>query len=509
MRDDADQGDARGGGGLIHRPSRSPDQPVAPGLASKGVPRAVWPRLSIQARLNALIGALLILGLTANIVGIIWSGGPRIAAETASVIKLTHRAVDRTIQQMQTSKDPRRDLAMMLDRLSGLRHAQVWFQAPFATSDSYWDLPTGPPRPRPDTSYIAVPTWFSRFVYAAKPPILIPVRVMEELLGTIVIEANPRDEIAEIWDAVLTTLAVGLLLIAIVFALTTVAVRQALMPIHRLGKAMSTMTAGVFDVSLQKTGPPELADITGRLIDLAASLNETRCQNARLAQQMITIEDRERRELARELHDEFGPLLFAVRANLTSLMREAVAETNDEKAPARVVKCRVALDHVGALQQLNKRVLHKLRPPALRELGLERALRALIATWADHDPSIEITLAMPPLVRGLDETTELTVYRVVQEGLTNAFRHANATKIAVVIAALSSHQLCVTVSDDGAGMGADSEPGSGLSGMAERVWALGGTIKMTNAAAHGGFELRVELPVRASTGLASELKHLA
>ncbi len=443
------------------------------------------PQLSIRARLNLLIGALLLLALAANVAVIVWSAGPRIRAEDDSIVRLTQQTIERALGELQISNDPARDLAALLDRLSGVRHARVNLEPP---AGSVAKLPA-----RHVLSGNDVPAWFAQFLHTTPATVRVPVFHKGNALGAIVIASNPGDEIAEIWDAVVGTLTGGLALITAVFALTTLAVRQALMPMQNLGSALRLMQGGNYQVELAKTGPPELAEISGKLNDLAATLGRTRDDNARLTEQIISLEDNERRELARELHDEFGPYLFAVRANLTSLMTDAAADTSPA-AVARTKKCAAALEQVSALQQLNRRVLQRLRPPALDELGLDGALRGLIANWRDNNAEVGISLQNEAIAHELDQTTQLTVYRVVQEGLTNAFRHAHASHIGVAIHAASPQRLVVRVADNGTGLAGGIEPGFGLSGMRDRVRALGGTILMANNP-DGGFALTVELPL--------------
>jgi two-component system, NarL family, sensor histidine kinase UhpB len=144
--------------------------------------------------------------------------------------------------------------------------------------------------------------------------------------------------------------------------------------------------------------------------------------------------------------------------------------------------------------------LQRLRPPALAELGLSGALNGLVAQLSEHHPEIEIHLAADLDLRPLDESAALTVYRVVQEGLTNALRHAAATRIEVRVTTAKTGVLHIQVADDGQGRADDSKPGFGLAGMGERVWALGGTLRTRNGT-NGGFILEVELPsgIRATT----------
>jgi len=445
------------------------------------------PQLSIRTRLNVLIGTLLVMALAANIVVILWSAGPRIRAEHDSIARLTIETVDLALGDLESSTDPARDLVHLLDRLARIRHAHVYLEQPT-------DRP-GVQGMRRTWEVNGAPLWFAKLLQTERAPVRIPIELKGQNLGTIVIASKPSDEIAEIWDATAFTLTAGLALITAVFALTTFAVRQALMPIQRLENALRLMQGGEYAVALPQTGPPELAEISARLNELAAALQRSRDDNSRLTEQIISLEDHERRELARELHDEFGPYLFAVRANLSSIQAEAERDTSPA-ATARAKKCTAALDQISALQQLNRHVLQRLRPPSLNQLGLNGALRGMVANWRENNSGVIIDLSDDSGALSLDATSELTVYRVVQEGLTNAFRHANATAIRVEIKRPLANRLTIRVADDGEGDAETAKPGFGLSGMSDRVRALGGTIALSNPP-EGGFALDVSLPVAA------------
>jgi two-component system, NarL family, sensor histidine kinase UhpB len=443
------------------------------------------PNLSIRTRLNLLIGTLLILSLAANIAVLVWNANPRIRAENESIVKLTRQTVEAAVADLPDSPDPARTLKVLLDRLSGLRHVLV-------TLEPVDGLATAPPGIRQELKAMRVPGWFARLVSTDRLMVRIPVAVPGVPKAEVVIASNPADEIAEIWDAVCDTFIGGLVLIAAVFALTSLAVWQALRPVNTLSGALKLIAGGNFAVALDPTGPPELAGISSNVNDLAAALTRTRAENRALAEQLISLEDDERRELARELHDEFGPYLFAIRAGLSTLQTDAERDTSPTAA-ARRQTCRNILDHVSTLQQVNRRILQRLRPPALEELGLEGALHGLVELFREAHTGVAIELSTEGLVP-LDARTELTVYRVVQEGLTNALRHAGASKIAVEITRPARDRLAIMVSDNGVGLASGTAPGFGLSGMAERVWAIGGTLA-TPSRPGGGLELAVALPI--------------
>jgi two-component system, NarL family, sensor histidine kinase UhpB len=450
--------------------------------------------LPIRTRLNMLIGTLLVLALAANIVAIVLNAGARIRAEDDSILRLTRQTIDRGLGELRTSRDPARELARLVDGFAGLRHVSVLLQPAGA--------PAIVPRLRQTTGEAAqVPDWFARAIITERSNVPVPVVVEGQRLGDIVIAANPWDEISEIWGAVTDTLLGGLVLIAAVFALTSLAVRQALGPVQRLGAALNLMESGDYEVRVATTGPPELADISAKLNALAAALKRTRSDNGRLAEQLISVGDQERRELARELHDEIGPYLFSIRAMTTAVMGEAGGLSSSAGQAIRR-KGAVLLEQIDAVQQLNRRVLQRLRPPALAEIGLAGALDGLVGIWRENHPEVRIDLAVDLGALDLDQTAQLTVYRVVQEGVTNAFRHAGARQITIGVGAEVPARLTITVSDDGMGLDGEAKPGFGLSGMGERVWALGGTMEITNTPV-GGARLVVTLPLggaRAAVG---------
>jgi len=450
------------------------------------MPAAVMPSLSIRARLNVTIGALLILAFAVNLTAIVLGAGPRIRAENDNMVKLTRQMIERTLSGLSSSADPVRDLAGLLERLSDIRHARVALE-PLLPDLAYTHVAGTLAKPN------GVPDWFARMVAPQRAPVRLPVSAGLTPLGTIIITSNPGDEIAEIWEAVKGTALIGLALIGAVFALTSLAIAHALRPIDTLGAALRSMEGGNYGILLETSGPPELAGIAAKINDLAHALTRTRLENLRLTGEIIEVEDRERRELARELHDEFGPYLFAIRANLTAIQGHDGAPSASAAPPAFAAKCAAALEQVGALQQVNRRVLQRLRPPALAELGLTGALNGLIAQWQDGNPDIAITLSAGLEEGSLGHTTALTVYRVVQEGLTNALRHANAAHIWVTVTQVPDGPVKIQIKDDGDGIAAGAKPGIGLSGMGERVWALGGTLSLSNDPV-GGVVLDVELP---------------
>jgi two-component system sensor histidine kinase UhpB len=274
-------------------------------------------------------------------------------------------------------------------------------------------------------------------------------------------------------------------------------VGRALAPIETLSEAMTKIESGGYDTRVKPDGPPEFAAICDKLNHLAAALGAAVDDKRRLAERVVSLQDVERKEIARELHDEFGPYLFALRAHAGALMR--ITDASEPNVEMLRKRGSAILEQIDALQQSNRRVLERLRPVGLTELGLREALGALLRLWGESHPGVVIETAISPSLGETGETADLTIYRIIQEALTNVFRHANATHVNVTVEtseAGATHgsrgYALVRVRDNGSGLRPDHKLGLGLTGMRERILALGGSL--TVASGSGGVTVEAVVP---------------
>jgi two-component system sensor histidine kinase UhpB len=134
------------------------------------------------------------------------------------------------------------------------------------------------------------------------------------------------------------------------------------------------------------------------------------------------------------------------------------------------------MDSAEALQQANRRILDRLRPLHIQELGLEASIKSLLRGARLHLPELKVTSEIAPGLTA-DGVVSQTIYRVIQEGVTNVLRHAQASSMDIK-AVRERAQIRIEVSDDGAGIAPDTVFGRGLTGMRERARALGGTFEI-------------------------------
>ena len=218
--------------------------------------------------------------------------------------------------------------------------------------------------------------------------------------------------------------------------------------------------------------------------------------NRRLAAEYVRVQEAERRSLAAELHDELGQYLTAVKLAAVAL-RSGPGAAADPRAAA-VESIIRNMDHVSAVVV---GLIRQLRPVALDTLGLQAALEHGVAEWRARLPALSIDVEFRGELTDLGEAANLTVYRLVQEALTNVMKHSGAQSVHVAVARdPGTNLVTVDVADDGVGA---SEPapdgGFGLMGMRERAAALGGTLVLRTRPG-GGFAVHAELPVPPTRG---------
>ncbi|MGY4430065.1 two-component system sensor histidine kinase UhpB [Bradyrhizobium sp. F1.13.1] len=452
----------------------------------------MWQNLSLRGRINLLLALLLALGLAVNIGRQVAEAGPRVQAEDQSVIRLAREFIEMIVADLNEAPDPDARLNQIARDLSRLRHVSI------ALRDEAGS-PLTQPRTDVDDDTRAPPAWFVSLVHPEQTAVSVPVSIHGKP-GSLLITSHPDDEIAEIWDAIVTQLEVGSVIALALFLVMMNVVGRALAPLQSLADVMAELEDGRYQARVAPGGAPELAAICTKLNHLAATLSDAIEDKRRLAERTVSLQDVERKEIARELHDEFGPYLFSLRAHASALAKQA-----DGRAPnADAVRKHgsAMLEQINALQQFNRRVLERLRPVGLAELGLRRALESLSRLWRESHPDVAIETVISPALGVTGETADLTIYRIVQEALTNVFRHAGATSVNVVIEPVAQAAsdgrsgARVRISDNGRGMEPGQKLGFGLVGMRERILALGGTLNVVSG--DGGLTVEALVPTAAA-----------
>ncbi|MFJ3497946.1 histidine kinase [Streptomyces sp. NPDC086091] len=263
------------------------------------------------------------------------------------------------------------------------------------------------------------------------------------------------------------TVVIGL---ATLLAVNAAVLRVGLAPLGRLSGAMADADLLHPGARAVVSGPAETAEL---IRTYNAMLDRLEAERATSAARALSAQERERHRIARELHDEVGQTLTAVLLQLKRVADRAPDELRGEVGQAQEAT-RAGLDEI-------RRIARRLRPGVLDELGLLSALRSLAAEFTTHGLTVrtELRTGLPPLT----EETELVLYRVAQEALTNTARHSGADRAELRLRPVTGG-VELLVRDNGRGPGPAAVEGAGVSGMRERALLIGATFSF--AAGLGG-----------------------
>jgi two-component system sensor histidine kinase UhpB len=436
----------------------------------------MWKTWSLRTRLCIFLCAMFLTALIAGLVLLRVFAFEQLADENEPAGTSSILIAGALNKALAASSNPEATLAAFVDELNTSATDSIKFRAsPLFRPD---DLAAGRAR--------RVPAWFVQALALPDPARHTPILIRGERVGELAFEPDMAVDIYEKWIGFLAIVASGAALTLITLAITYLTVDAALKPLRDLGNGLARLRDGHYAGRIPCSGPPEIAESCEAANELAATLTRLDRENRGLLRKMVSIQDEERRDIARELHDELGPLLFAIRANVIAMVDNGAADQDDFDSPAQK-----ALQSVEALQLTNRRILDRLRPMHIEEFGLQSSIQKLLRGVRSQVPAIDVTFEIDPALDAADAVVSQTVYRVMQEGITNVLRHAQATRMRLKATAADGKVL-VEISDDGVGMPADVVMGRGLTGMRERIRALRGTFELTRG--DGETRVRCSLP---------------
>jgi two-component system, NarL family, sensor histidine kinase UhpB len=223
-------------------------------------------------------------------------------------------------------------------------------------------------------------------------------------------------------------------------------------------------------------------------------LAEALSENRRLSQRYLKVQEEERRFLARELHDELGQSLNAIKVDAVNI-RDATSESGEIRRSADAI-----IDVSSKVYEVVRTLLRQLRPVALDELGLATAVQYFVEEWQRRHPAVKCELSIDGELEGLDEDINITAYRFVQECMTNVARHAHAGRVRVLLRITredAAPAIALSVEDDGRGVDSKSRrTGLGLIGLRERIESLGGRFRIEPAERNGGTRVSAVVALR-------------
>lgn len=324
-----------------------------------------------------------------------------------------------------------------------------------------------------------------------------PLYYRNEYQGTIVAAFDPVATAGQAWMTIAPLLGLSAALVAALCVVTYFVVDRALLPAKDIMSGLNRLARGDFACRLPVFRLNEFNRISEVFNVLCEELSSATSERAELARRLVDTQERERRHIARELHDEIAQKLAALNALAACLRTSAQSD-----APGLIAEARELERVASGLMVSLRRTLTYLRPQEIDDLGLLLSLKALVE---QHNESARgrttYSIETEGEVEQLRAETSAHVYRIVQEALTNASKHANACNVRVFLIQhkdSDQEQIRLSVIDDGVGQAAVTKPpplgGAGLIGMRERVFALSGKFR-AGPLPSGGFGLHVEFPI--------------
>lgn len=328
----------------------------------------------------------------------------------------------------------------------------------------------------------SAPQWFVKWVMVDFLTHNRNVRFADGSIKPIVITANPMDEINEAWGETKIFFLTIMFMSAIIFLTINLVFNLMLRAVNTILHVLRQVEDGYFDQVLPHFKISEFNAIAVRINDMSNSLNTARKNNQALALRTMQIQETERKEMSRELHDEMGQSLTAIKA-----MAVTCQQTNSDVNAITSSMINIC-DHLSVVVRSMMKTLH---PLSLSELGLGASLSELVREWQRYSPTLHFELNYDDGLESLNTDIAIHVYRIVQECLTNVVKHANASEVNIEVIKLNN-KVQISISDNGQGKQSNTT-GFGLLGMRERAENLGGTFKLETQK-NKGVSIVVQLP---------------
>jgi two-component system sensor histidine kinase UhpB len=309
-------------------------------------------------------------------------------------------------------------------------------------------------------------------------------------LGKIVISADNESELRDLWYKTLSSLIPVMVLfmlisfgMSLIISIVIKPVVDFLRAVNKEGELDHSNSSGLFRMSHLLRLPKHLQGIHHDIQDSSQKVHD-------LNNKILHLQEEERRRLSAELHDELGQHLTAIRFEAELIKTAKSLQDTQYSAEA--------IDKIGRdMKDIVRSMLERLRPPEFDMFGLRGAITEMISDWQLRHTNVHIDFQCKADFTDIDDVRQLSIYRIVQEGLTNISRHAGSSELDVIISLVSSEdQITIIVSDNGLGCDLTKQvKGFGLKGMQERVYGLLGKMTL-NSSPDKGMNIIVEIPIK-------------
>ena len=412
----------------------------------------------------------------------IWQARNAVDKEVDSSINLAVQLIKFGFSQASQTPHTETDWLPQFNTLKETRHLSIQLKAPSG------EIISVAHKNQPTNHQEKPPQWFVKLVEGQHPKAEYPITALGGKQLTLIIQANPLDEITEVWEESLGFFSSLLLLTLFTFLAVNLAFNKALKSIAVIVNALKIIETGQYWQKLPDFSIQEYDSIAKAINHMTGVLNTSQQENRALTQHSLAIQEDERQRLSQELHDELGQSLTAIKVMAATVERSQAGVMGTRADIKQSTDAIISVcDH---LMTVVRSMMHQLHPLVLTELGLKAAMEDLLNHWAIRNPALKLSIDCPDEVDMLEQKITIQVFRIVQECLTNIVRHAQATQATIKLEiehhSNTERTLLLRVTDDGQGcilgqaQGLASmeiiKTGFGLLGMRERINSLGGEL---------------------------------
>lgn len=435
--------------------------------------------MSLQLKLNLMITCLLLALLSVSTIFIVKNAKEDVRAEVTSTANLALHLLDAEILHYSSDfswmNNNEGASIFRLQSLDNIRHLKIDFY------DINGKLRETNRKNPQKIQADSPPNWFIKTMGSASLGMQKQTRniiLSGRYVGELVVTPDPSYEITEVWNDSVSLLGLIGICFVMINLLVYLLVKYTFKPVDRIKDALTQMELGNLNSRLPTFKQVELHEIGQKFNVMAETLQKSTQSNHNLTQQIIRLQEDERKSLARDIHDEIGQYLTAINVDACAIVNGRKLSAAKESAQAISSVTRQMMDVVH-------HILQRLRPRALDELGLGLALNELIHHWRQRSRDLNIIHKIDIGLGEIDEVVSITAYRVLQECLTNIAKHARAHRVSINVTE-DEQFIHLYIEDDGIGFDqALTCQGFGLAGMKERIQGLMGEMKIESTINQG------------------------
>ena len=423
--------------------------------------------MSLKSQLLIYINSLLLIATFIGLMTIMMVTQKNVREEVLSTMSLAEFAIEQGVKKNPDFYLFQRDNNELgISELSGIRHLKIQFfdQNDILLEETLNTLDEIKPPP----------AWFINVIESLSDKIFfskINIEQRGELTGYILIKPEPIYEYAEIWQQIKVGLWIILSFLILINFVVLLLFSHMIKPINKIIEGFEKLESGNFKSKIKKSNILELDIIGKKFNSMIDNLRRSNNKIHKLSQNLIDVQEQEKSELARDLHDELGQSLTALQAEAASISKSNKKKSRDE-AIFNVIK-------LSKNMMLSTReIIKKLNLGLIEDLGFESALIDLFENWKRRFMGVKFEYFIDErAINKITKNKTAHLYRIFQEALTNIAKHSSPKAIQISIRYIeNSNKIKILISNDGINNDSSNQEGLGLIGIAERVDQIQGTL---------------------------------